>query len=84
MLTVLLVLELCTMFIAARLVAKGLPMARAVADALVLTVLALVVMLSQKWQAVILILLGLTATVASFPLSGDLVAGFGHHAPPRR
>jgi len=71
MLTLLLVLEICTMFIAAPLAAKGLPMARAIADMLVLAVLVIVVMLSQKWGAVILILLGLVATVASFPLSGD-------------
>jgi voltage-gated potassium channel Kch len=71
MLTLLLVLEICTMFIAAPLAAKGLPMARAIADTLVLAVLVIVVMLSQKWGAVILILLGLVATVASFPLSGD-------------
>jgi len=71
MLTVLLVLEICEMFIAAPLAAKGLPVARAVTDTLVLAVLVIVVMLSQRWSAIILILLGLVATVASFPLSGD-------------
>jgi len=71
MLTILLVLELCTMFIAAPLAAKGLPMARAVADTLVLAVVVVVVMLSPRPGAVILILLGLAVTVASFPLSGD-------------
>jgi hypothetical protein len=71
MLTVLLVLELSAMFIAAPLAAKGLPMARAVVETLVLAVLLIVVLLSQKWAAIILILLGLAATVASFPLSGD-------------
>jgi Ion channel len=70
-LTVLLVLELCAMFLAAPLAAKGLPIARAVADTLVLAVLVIVVMLSQKWGAIILISLGLAATVASFPLSGE-------------
>lgn len=70
MLTVLLVLELSAMFIAAPLAAKGLPMARAVVETLVLAVLLIVVLLSQKWAAIILILLGLAATVASFPLSG--------------
>jgi len=44
MLTVLLVFELCAMFIAAPLAAKGLPMARAVVETLVLAVLVLVVM----------------------------------------
>ena len=71
MLTVLLVFELCAMFVAAPLAAKGLPVARAVVETLVLAVLVLVVMLSQKWGAIILILLGLAATAASFPLSAD-------------
>jgi len=71
MLTLLLILELCAMFIAAPLAAKGLPMARAVADTLVIAVLAIVVMLSPRPGAIVLILLGLAATVASFPLSGD-------------
>ena len=69
MLTVLLILELCAMFIAAPLAAKGLPIARAVADTLVLTVLVVVVMLSPRPGPVILIVLGVAATVASFPLS---------------
>ena len=69
MLTLLLILELCAMFIAAPLAAKGLPIARAVADTLVLTVLVVVVMLSPRPGPVILILLGVAATVASFPLS---------------
>ena len=64
-LTVLLVLQLCTIFVAAPLAAKGLPMARTVADTLVLAVLAIVVMLSRKWGAIVVILLGLAATVAS-------------------
>jgi hypothetical protein len=71
MLTVLLVFELSAMFIAAPLAAKGLPMARAVVETLVLAALVIVVMLSQKWGAIILILLGLAATAGSFPLSGD-------------
>jgi hypothetical protein len=71
MLTVLLAFELCAMFIAAPLAAKGLPMARAVVETLVLAVLVLVVMLSKKWGAIILILLGLAATTASFPLSAN-------------
>ena len=64
-LTVLLVLQLCAIFVAAPLAAKGLPMARTVANALVLAVLAIVVMLSRKWGAIVVILLGLAATVAS-------------------
>jgi membrane-bound ClpP family serine protease len=67
-LTALLVLELCAIFLAAPLAAKGLPMARAIADMLVLAVLAIVVMLSRRWDAIALILLGLAATAASFLL----------------
>jgi Ion channel len=70
-LTALLILELCAMFIAAPLAARGLPMARVVADTLVLAVLVIVVMLSQKWGAIILILLGLAATATSYPLSAE-------------
>ena len=46
MLTVLLALELCSLFLAAPLAAKGLPMARAVADVLVLVVFLVAVLLS--------------------------------------
>ena len=70
-LTVLLVLELCAIFLAAPLAAKGLPVARAVADTLVLAVLVIVVLLSQNWAAIIVILLGLAATAASFLLSTE-------------
>src|SRR5258707_5328864 len=70
-LTALLVLELCTIFFAAPLAAKGLPIARAVADTLVLAVLVIVVMLSRRWGAIIMILLGLAATAASFLLSEE-------------
>jgi len=59
------------MFIAAPLAAKGLPVARSVADTLVLAVLVIVVMLSQNWGAIILISLGLAATAASFPFSAE-------------
>lgn len=70
-LTALLVLELCAIFLAAPLAAKGLPIARAVADTLVLAALVIVVMLSQRWDAIILILLGLAATAASFLVSEE-------------
>ena len=72
MLTVLLALEICAIFLAAPLAAKGLPVARAVADVLVSAVLLVVVLLSKKWSAIVLILLGLAATAASFPLGGEL------------
>jgi membrane-bound ClpP family serine protease len=65
-LTTLFVLVVCAMFVAEPLAAKGLPIARTVADTLVFTVLVIVVMLSHKWSAIILILLGSAAIVASF------------------
>ena len=71
MLTVLLVLEICAIFIAAPLAAKGLPAAQAVADTLVLAVLMIVVLLSQKWGAIFWILLGLAGTVASYLASEE-------------
>jgi len=69
-LTTLFVLVLCSMFVAEPLAAKGLPIAREVADTLVLAVLVVVVTLSQRWSAIILILVGLAAVVVSFLLSG--------------
>jgi hypothetical protein len=69
-LTALLVLELCAVFLAGPLAAKGLPVAQGVADTLLLAVVVIVVALSHRWGAIILILLGLTATAASFLLSG--------------
>jgi hypothetical protein len=69
-LTTLFVLVLLSMFVAEPLAAKGLPIARALADTLVLAVLVIVVMLSHRWSAIILILVGLGAIVASFLLSG--------------
>ena len=70
-LTVLLVLELCAVFLTAPLAAKGLPVARAVNSTLVLAVLVIVVMLSPRPGAVILILLGLAATATSFLISAE-------------
>jgi hypothetical protein len=70
-LTVLLVLELCAVFLTAPLAAKGLPIARAVTSTLVFAVLVIVVMLSPRPGAVILILLGLAATSASFLMSAE-------------
>src|SRR6516164_4241316 len=58
-LTVLLVLQLCAIFVAAPLAAKGLPMARTVGNTFVLAVLVIVVMLSRKWGEIVVILLGL-------------------------
>jgi len=70
-LTVLLVLDLCTIFLAVPLAAKGLPIAQAVGNTLILTVIAIVVMLSLRWNAIILILLGLAAIVASFVVNAE-------------
>jgi ion channel len=74
MLTVLLVLELCAEFVVGPLAARRLPIARAVADALVLTLLAIVVLLSHRPSAIISIALGLAAIIASLV--------FGTQAPP--
>jgi len=70
-LTVLLVLEICTIFLAVPLAAKGLPTAQVVSTTLVLAVIAIVVMLSLRWTAIILILLGLGAIFASFVISAE-------------
>ena len=70
-LTVLLALELCTIFLAVPLAAKGLPKAHAVGDTLILAVIAIVVMLSLRWNAIILILLGLAAIVASVVVNAE-------------
>ncbi len=69
-LTVLLVLELCAGFLAVPLAAKGLSIAQGVVDTLLLAVVVIVVMLSHRWGAIILILLRLAPIAASFLLSG--------------
>jgi hypothetical protein len=70
-LTVLLILEISMIFLAIPLAAKGLPIAQLVAQTLVFAVIAIVVMLSLKWDAIILILLGLTALITSFLISAE-------------
>jgi hypothetical protein len=64
-LTILLVTELCLVFVAAPLAARGLPIARPILETLALAVLALVVVLSYRRGAIVTILLGLIATFAS-------------------
>jgi hypothetical protein len=64
-LTVLLALNLIGMFFAVPLAAKGLPLARIVADTLILAAVAIVVLLSHKRAASVAILLGLGAFAAS-------------------
>jgi len=71
---VLLVLELCLVFLAAPLAAQGVAIARPVVETLVLAVLAIVVMLSHRRGAIVAILLGLAATLASL--------SFGTEWPP--
>jgi membrane-bound ClpP family serine protease len=69
-LKILFVLELCAIFLATPLAANGLPVAQAVADMLLLAVLVIVVMLSQRWDAIIMILFGLAGIAASFLVNG--------------
>jgi hypothetical protein len=83
-LTILLILELGAIFLAAPLAAKGLPMARVFADALVLAVLIVVVTLSPRPGSIILILLGLAVIAVSILLVGELSHTRCHRAPPRR
>jgi len=64
-LTVLLVLELCLVFLAAPLAAQGLAIARPVAETLVLAVVVIVVLLSHRRGAIVAILLGLAAVLTS-------------------
>ena len=70
-LTALLILELSGIFLAAPLAAQGLPIAHAITDGLALAVLVMVVMLSHRLGAIILILLGLAATAASLLLGAN-------------
>lgn len=64
-LTVLLVIELCAIFIAVPLAAKGLPAARIAGQTAALLALAIVVVLSRSGAAIAAILLGLAAIAAS-------------------
>jgi hypothetical protein len=79
-LTVLLILELCLVFLAAPLAAKGLPMARPIIETMVMAVVAIVVMLSHSRAAIVVIALGLAANLASV----SPVLGCSERAPPRR
>ena len=69
MLTVLLALVLSADFVAEPLAARGLPIARTIADGFVLVLLAMLVLLSQRPGAMISILLGLAAIIASLAFS---------------
>jgi hypothetical protein len=70
-LTVLLILQLCLVFVATPLAAKGLPIARPIIETMVLTVVAIVVMLSHRRGAIVAILPSLAAMLASI-LSGSV------------
>jgi hypothetical protein len=63
---VLLVLEVCLLFFAGPLAAKGLLILRPINETMVLAVVAIVVMLSRRRGAIAAILLGTAAIVASF------------------
>lgn len=71
-LTVLLVVQLCLIFVAGPLAAKGLPIARQIGETLVLAAVVIVVMLSRNRGAIALILLGIAATLASFAFGPEL------------
>ena len=63
--TILLALEVCLIFFAAPLAAKGLPEARPIIETMVLAVALVVGMLSHRRGAIAAILLGLAAMLAS-------------------
>ena len=70
-LTVLLILQLCLVFVAAPLAAKGLPIARPIIETMVLAVVVIVVMLSHRRGAIAAILPGLAAMLASILLGSE-------------
>lgn len=70
-LTVLLILQLGALFVAVPLAAQGRPIARVVGEGLVLAVVLIVVMLSHRPGAILVILLALSATFASLWLPED-------------
>jgi Ion channel len=70
-LTALLILELCLIFVAAPLAAKGLPIAGPIIETMFLGVIVVVVMLSRRRGAIPAIALGLGAILASLSLGSD-------------
>jgi hypothetical protein len=70
-LTVLLILQLCLVFLAVPLAAKGLPIARPIVETMVLAVVVIVVMLSHRRGAMAAILPGLAAMLASILLGSE-------------
>jgi hypothetical protein len=70
-LTVLLVLQVSLLFVALPLEASGVPVAQPVGFSMVFLVLTLVVVLSQRAVAIVVILLGLAATAAAIALGRE-------------
>jgi hypothetical protein len=70
-LTLLLVLELCLIFLAAPLAAKGLLITAPITQTMVLVVVVIVVMLSHRRGPIVAILLGLAATLTSLSLGSE-------------
>jgi hypothetical protein len=81
-LTATLILQVCAIFVAAPLAARGLSIARPILDTLVLAVLVVVVLLSHRRGAIVVIVLGLAATLTSGPLGPEraslIVDGLRH------
>jgi Ion channel len=69
-LTILLVLEFITIFVALPLAAKGLPIAPVITDTLAFCALATVVALSHRWGAIAAIVVGMMAVIASYLMRG--------------
>jgi voltage-gated potassium channel Kch len=70
-LTVLLVLEICLIFVAAPLAASGVPVARPIIQTMVLAVVVIVGLLSHRRGPIAAILLGLAAMLAGISLGSD-------------
>jgi Ion channel len=82
-LTVLLILEMCVVFVAVPLAAQGMPLARPIGETLVLAVVLIVVLLSHRRGALLVIVVGFSATLASvwlrraLPLVAESLLGRG-------
>jgi hypothetical protein len=70
-LTVLLVLEICLIFLGAPLAAKGVPLAKPIIETMLLAVVLIVGTLSQRRGAIAAILLGLAASLANDSLGSQ-------------
>jgi hypothetical protein len=70
-LTILLVLEICLIFLGAPLAAKGVPLARPIIETMVLAVVVIVGMLSHRRGAIAAIVLGLAAILVAVSLGSE-------------